>query len=75
MSQPNDPSDKRTSKQVNTFLKYTSLGLQLVLTLALAGALGYFIDSRIGWKFPVFLLVFIMAALAGSIYLLIKRAD
>ncbi len=75
MSQPNDPSDKKTSKQVNTFLKYTGLGLQLVITLGLAGGLGYYIDTLIGWKFPVLLLVFLMAALAGCIYLLINRGE
>ncbi len=75
MSQPTDPSDRKTSKQVNTFLKYTGLGLQLVITLALGGGLGYYVDSLIGWKFPVFLLLFLMAALAGSIYLLVRRGN
>lgn len=75
MSQQNDQPDRKTSKQVNNFLKYTGLGLQMVVTLALAGALGYYIDTLIGWKFPVFLLVFLMGALAGTIYLLIKRGN
>ncbi len=75
MSQQNNPPDKKTSRQVNSFLKYTGLGLQMVITLALAGALGYYIDSLIGWKFPVFMLVFLMSALAGTIYLLIKRSN
>lgn len=73
MSQPKEPSDKKASKQVNAFLKYTSLGLQMVITMALAGGLGYWIDSLIGWQFPVFLLLFIMGSLTGIIYLLIKR--
>lgn len=75
MNQPSDPSDSKPSKQVNTFLKYTGLGLQMVLTLAVAGGIGYYLDTLIGWKFPVLLLVFLMAALTGTIYLLIKRND
>jgi hypothetical protein len=75
MSQPNDPSDKKASKQVNSFLRYTSLGLQIVITLAVAGGLGFWIDSRIGWQFPVFLLLFLITALIGVIYLLIKQGD
>lgn len=76
MSQPNDqPDRKQPSKQVNTFLKYTGLGLQMVLTLAVAGGLGFYLDTLIGWKFPVLLLVFVMVALTGMIYLLIKRGE
>jgi hypothetical protein len=72
-----DPNQQQPSppSRVNEFLKYTSLGLQLVITLAIAGGLGYYIDQWIGWQFPVFLLLLIMAALAGSIYLLIKRTN
>ncbi len=72
-----DPSQRPPSppSRVNEFLKYTGLGLQLVITLAIAGGIGYFIDQWIGWQFPLFLLLLIMAALAGSIYLLIKRTN
>lgn len=68
---PNSRKDKAT-RRANQYLKYTSLGLQLVITLALAGVGGYFLDQWIGWIFPVFMLLFIMVALAGSIYLIIK---
>lgn len=73
--EPNTRHKKHQPSHVNSFLKYTSLGLQLLLTLAAAGGLGYFIDTRIGWQFPGFLLLFLMIALAGSIYLLIKQTN
>jgi hypothetical protein len=73
MENPNKQG--KVTKRANQYLKFTNLGLQLVVTLALAGAGGYFIDQWIGWKFPVFLLLFLMIALAGSIYLLIKRTS
>ena len=71
-----NPSKRnKATRQANQYLKYTSLGLQLVITLAIAGIGGYYLDKWIGWQFPVFLLTLVMVALAGSIYLLIKRTS
>lgn len=72
--QPKQEPRNRPSR-ANDFLKYTSLGLQLVISLAIAGVLGYYIDQWLGWQFPAFLLLFIMLTLAGQIYLLIKRTQ
>lgn len=72
MGQPK-PSDRKKSRQDKPFLKYTSLGLQMVITLAIAGWLGYLLDEKLSFQFPVFLLLFIFSALAGSIYMLIKN--
>ena len=65
----------KATQRANQYLKYTSLGLQMVITIAIAGLGGYYLDQWIGWVFPVFLLLFIMLALGGSIYLLIKRTS
>ncbi len=71
------PEEQKTDRpsRVNDFLKYSSLGLQLVISLAIAGVLGYYIDQWIGWQFPVFLLLLVMLTLTGQIYLLIKRTN
>jgi len=66
------PSNQKERKSYNTFLKYSGLGLQMVVTLGLAGALGYWIDQSIGIKFPVFLLTFLIISLIGSLFILIK---
>ncbi|MEJ2004428.1 MAG: AtpZ/AtpI family protein [Cyclobacteriaceae bacterium] len=47
----------------------------MLVTLAIAGVGGYFLDQWIGWQFPLFLLLFILVALGGSIYLLIKATS
>lgn len=73
MAKSPKPSSQREQKSYNTFLKYSSLGLQLVITLALAGGLGYWIDQKLGFRFPVFLLTFLIIALTGSLYLLYKN--
>ena len=75
MGSKEKPSSQKEPKSYNTFLKYTSLGLQMVITLAIAGALGFWIDTSLKFEFPVFLLTFIMGALGGIIYLLIKNTE
>lgn len=73
MGKQEKPSSQKEQKPYNTFLKYTSLGLQMVITLGLAGALGFWLDQSLGFQFPVFLLTFIILALVGTLYLLIKN--
>lgn len=68
------PEKKKTKKQYNTYLKYSGLAIQMVVTIGLAGFAGYWIDKQIGWGFPAFLLLFIMLALAGIIYGIIKSS-
>lgn len=67
------PSNPQKPKQYNVFLKYTGLGLQLCVTIGVAGWLGYMLDQKLGFKFPAFLLSFIIIALVGSLYMLIKN--
>lgn len=73
MGNQKKPSSQKEQKQYNTFLKYTSLGLQMVITIAVAGGIGFWIDSSLGFRFPAFLLTFIIISLAGTIILLIKN--
>ncbi|WP_185154325.1 AtpZ/AtpI family protein [Fulvivirga sp. M361] len=63
---------KEKSKQYNSFLKYSGLGIQLTLTLGAFGAFGYWLDTKLELRFPIFLLSFVILALIGSIYLLYR---
>jgi len=47
----------------------------MVVTIGVMVYLGYKIDSWLGIKFPVFLLLFTISALAGLIYKLIKSVE
>jgi len=47
----------------------------MVITIGLAGFVGYWLDGLLNFKFPLFLLLFIFASLGGTIYLLIKNLD
>jgi len=73
MDKQEKPSNQKEQKSYNSFLKYSGLGLQMVITLGLAGAFGYWIDQSLGLQFPAFLLTFLIFALIGTLYLLIKN--
>ena len=59
----------------NGFLKYGSLGIQLLVTIAVAGWLGHLLDNYLVLKFPVFLLTFILLAFGGMMYRVFKSLN
>lgn len=70
-----EPSDKKAPKPFNTYLKYSGLAIQLVVTIGVAGWLGYLLDNYLSLKFPIFTLVFTMASFGGSFYLLFRSIN
>jgi len=52
----------------NAFLKYSSLGLQLLIVIGAFGWLGFKIDAWLHLQFPAFLLLFILLSFAGMMY-------
>ena len=67
-----DPSGAKKPKPSSSYLKYSGLGLQLLLTIGLAAWAGLSLDRYIGIKFPAFLLTFVFAAFGGSMYFLYR---
>lgn len=64
--------DDKKIKQPSNLLKYSSLGVELVVILCLAAWLGRWLDAKYGVEkglFTIFLLVF---AVIGTMYRLIK---
>ena len=62
------PPIRKKSKQVNSYIKYSGLGFQLLVTIAIAGWLGYLLDRYLSLKLPVFMLICILVGFAGSVY-------
>jgi F0F1-type ATP synthase assembly protein I len=77
MDSPQDPiQDRKKLKQpYNSYLKYSSLGLQLLLTIGIAGWLGYKLDQLLKIKYPVFMIVFGLMAFAGMMYQLYRSIN
>lgn len=73
MDSHQEPSqDPKKSNPYNTYLRYSGLGLQLLVTLGVAGWLGYLLDNYLHLTFPVFMLLFGFAAFTGTLYQLYK---
>ncbi len=72
-SQMNSLKKKNSrSKPYNSYLKYSGLAIQMLVTIGIMAFLGYKIDTWIGITFPAFLLTFTFVAFGGMIYQLHK---
>ncbi|HEY5824709.1 MAG TPA: AtpZ/AtpI family protein [Cyclobacteriaceae bacterium] len=70
-----EASDQKKPKPSNDFLKYSSLGLQLVAGIGLAAWLGYKLDLYLHLKFPAFLLGFVFVSFGGMMYQLYRSIN
>ena len=59
------PSPNKKLRPSNNYLKYSSLGIQLLLAIGVFGWLGYRLDRYLGIKFPAFMLSFGLLAFVG----------
>jgi len=62
-------------KQPQNILRFAGLATQWMVTLLIAVLGGYKIDKWIGWKFPVFLILLALGALAFSFWQLINELN
>ncbi|UXE66134.1 MAG: AtpZ/AtpI family protein [Chryseotalea sp. WA131a] len=59
----------------SSFLKYSSLGIQLLVTIGLAAYLGHKLDQYLQLKFAAFLLSFVLLSFAGIMYQLYRTLN
>lgn len=69
-SQPN-----RKLNRYNNYLKYSGLALQLLLTIAVCGWIGYKADQFMGNKYPVFMLILGFLGFGGTMYQLYRSVN
>jgi hypothetical protein len=62
-------------KQPNTFLRFSGFGIQIVVTLCLAAWGGLKLDTYFGLKIPVFLIILLLTALGGTLYIFIRQVS
>ena len=70
---PSKQARKQESR--NSYLRFSGLAIQMVITIGFMTFLGFKIDGWLELKFPVFLIVFSMGSLFGNIYLLMRTAN
>ncbi|MDV3310001.1 MAG: AtpZ/AtpI family protein [Cyclobacteriaceae bacterium] len=68
----NDTEKSVRRRRQNTVIRYGGLGMQMLLTIGVAGWLGHKLDEYLSLEFPAFLLVFVMLALGGTLYKLYR---
>lgn len=66
---------KEPEKPINAFLKYSGLGLQMLVTIGVGAWLGYKLDQYLELKFPVFLITFIFLFFGGIMYQLYRSLN
>jgi hypothetical protein len=60
---------------VNNFIKYSGLGMQMLVSIGVGAWLGLKLDQYLGLKFPVFLLTFVFAIFGGLMYQLYRSLN
>ncbi|MEK0420812.1 MAG: AtpZ/AtpI family protein [Bacteroidetes bacterium] len=60
-------------KQTGSFFRYSSLALQMVLTMLLFVLGGFYLDKWLQLGFPWFTLFLTLAGVAGSLYSVIRK--
>ncbi len=73
-----DPYPNKRLKATNSYLKYSSLGIQMLVAIGLLGWLGYLLDNYLKLKFPAFMLLFGFIGFGGmmfQIYRSVKREN
>jgi len=66
----NKPNKKK--KQLNNYVKYTSLGIQMLVIIGAGVFGGYYLDTWLENSFPVFLILLSILSVGIAIYYAIK---
>ncbi|MBA4145714.1 MAG: hypothetical protein C0523_08125 [Cytophaga sp.] len=70
-----EASGQKNPKPFNHFLRYSSLGLQLVVSIGAAGWLGHWLDGKMELRFPVFLLSFVFITFGVMLFQLYRSLN
>ena len=70
-NQPNSPK-KNQPEDRNAYMKYATMGTQMMIIIGLGVFGGYSLDKHFGWKVPIFTLVLSLLSVAVAIYLSVK---
>ncbi len=68
-----EKSTEKPQKQLNSYLRFSGFGIQMMATIGLAAWGGLKLDEYLELKVPVFLIVFILSAIGGSLYIFIRQ--
>lgn len=64
--------DKAPRKRLQSYLRYSGLGAQMIASVLFGTWLGQWIDKQLHWEFPAFTIILALTFLSGSFYVLIR---
>ena len=64
--------ESKNKKPVNAYMKYSGLAFQLLGSMGVLGWLGYKLDQKLSFEFPVFMLLFGFLAFGAMLYKVYK---
>ncbi len=75
MAKP-EPGGKKPIRKINAYVRYSGLGFQVIVLVALGAYAGVKLDDRVGEEgdFPIFTVSLTVLALIASMYFLFKEA-
>jgi len=62
----------KPKKNLNTYVKYSGLAIQMGLIIAIGMYGGVQLDKLTAWRFPLFTLILSLGSVAMAIYIAIK---
>jgi len=62
----------KKKKQLHNYAKYTGIGIQMLVIIGAGVFGGYYLDTWLGNKFPIFLIILSLLAVGIAIYYAIK---
>jgi F0F1-type ATP synthase assembly protein I len=65
---PEPSQHSKKPSRYNSYLRYSGLGFQLLLTIGVCGWLGYEADQYLGNKYPIFMLLLGLLGFGGSMF-------
>jgi len=75
MQEKDSSRSRKQQENYNSYLKYSSLGIQLLLSIGIAAWLGYKLDLYLNTHFPAFLMSFTLLAFLGNMYRLYRSLN
>ena len=66
------PKDQKKIDPLKGYVKYSSMGFQMVVIIGGGTYGGYWLDHLVQWKFPVFIVLCSMLSVGMAIYFAIK---
>jgi len=67
-----EPDKKKRGSQYSAYAKYSGLAIQMLLTIGGAIYLGWLLDSYLAFKFPLFMILFMLASTTGVFFMLYR---